>query len=499
MKKILIIAVILIGTSQFACKKNLLDKTDPTRIGINTFYKDQAQIERALNGIYGQLQGIINEQWRFNELPADNTTIDFNPNDRGQASNNEQFEFWNITPVAPSLVSMYRQYYNTIFNINTTLSKLETSSMTDTDRKGVEGQLKFLRAYYYFNLTRYFGDLVLITKPLDNPAEAFNFVREPQSNVFTQIENDAKDAVTLLPVSYNAANIGKVTRGAALTLLGELYLTKKQYDEAVNSLNQVLTLGYDLLPSYADVFAPSNKNSIESVFEVQYQGGNDLGEWSSFIYTFSPRLSKGAITGWAQSNPGGWGIPTKDLIASYENDDLRKEASIGLDFNSPVTGDVVPYIKKFVHPHTIYGRTDDDWLVYRFSGVLLMLAEAINEQNGPTTEAYNHINRVRARAGLPALSGLNKETFRNAVYQERRIELAFENDRWFFLKRTMTPEELTTFLNTYGQKEKDDPTVSRQGIAYTGGDYIFNAFETYFPVPSDEIRINNKITQNPGY
>ncbi|HRP54935.1 RagB/SusD family nutrient uptake outer membrane protein [Agriterribacter sp.] len=495
-KTTIIIASLIIGLTQFSCNKEFLNKTDPTRIGVNTFYQDQSQIDRALNGIYGQLQDIINDEWLYSELTSDNTTVDFNPDDRGQASNREQFEYWVLNPGTPNIRTMYNKYYNSLFNINYTLSKLP--DISDPSVKAVEGQLKFLRAYYYFNLTRYFGDVILITEALDDPTKAWEYVRESQSNVYAQIENDAKDAVALLPVNYDATSKGKITKGAALTLLGTLYLTKKQYTDAVNTLSEVLPLGYDLLTSYADVFDPNNKNSVESIFEVQYQGGNDLGEWSGFIYTFAPRLSKDAITGWPQSNPGGWGIPTKDLIESYEDGDLRKAASIGLDFHSPITGDVVPYIKKYAHPHAIYGRTDDNWFVFRYSNVLLMLAEAINEQSGPS-DAYQYLNRVRTRAGLSPLSGLDKETLRTAIDHERRVEFAFENDRWFFLKRTKTPEELASFLNAYAAREKSDPTVTRQGIPYSGGDYVFNANESLFPVPAEEIRINDKLTQNDGY
>ncbi|MCO5234706.1 MAG: RagB/SusD family nutrient uptake outer membrane protein [Chitinophagaceae bacterium] len=496
MKKIIIFGGFIICLMLLSCSKEFLTKTDPTRLGVNTFFKDKDQIERALNGVYGQLQSITNDEWLYSELTTDNTTVDFNPDDRGQASNMEQFEFWVLNPGTPSIRTMYNKYYNALFNINYTLSKLP--DVSDPSMKEAEGQLKFLRAYYYFNLTRYFGDVILITEALDDPSKAWDYAREPQSNVYNQIEQDLKDAVGFLPVNYDAAGKGKVTKGAALALLGQLYLTKKQFGDAVTTLNQILTLGYSLLPSYADVFDPGKKNSVESIFEVQYQGGNDLGEWSSFVYTFAPRLSKDAITGWSQSNPGGWGIPTKDLIASYEDGDTRKAASIGLDFTSPITGDVVPYIRKYAHPHAIYGRTDDDWPIFRYSNVLLMLAEAINEDSGPS-DAYAYLNQVRARAGLGALSGLTKETFREAVYHERRIELAFENDRWFFLKRTRTAEELATFLNDYASREKSDPTVTRQGIPYSSGDYIFSAFESVFPIPADEIRVNNKLAPNPGY
>lgn len=497
--RIIIIAVTIGALVQFSCNKEFLDKTDPTKLAVNTFFKDQSQIDQAIAGVYGQLQTIINDQWKFNELTSDNTTVDFNPDDRGQASDVEQFEYWQVTTSNPSINTMYDRYYNTLYNINVTLSKLSSAAMTDSSRKVAEGQLKFMRAYFYYDLTMYFGDIILITQPLNEPSQAWSYEQKPQDSAYAQIENDLKDAVSMLPVKYNEANVGRATKGAALTLLGELYLTRKKYAEAVSTLQQVLPLGYALLPSYADVFDPKNKNSVESVFEVQYQGGNNLGEWSSFIYTFAPRLSQGFVTGFPQSNPGGWNIPTKDLIASYEPGDLRKEASVGLDFKSPVTGQVVPYIKKYDHQHAIYGRTDDDWPVFRYSDVLLMLAEAINEQSGPTSDAYNYLNEVRNRAGLKSLNGLDKNSFRNAVYHERRIELAFENDRWFFLKRTMSPQELTTFLNAYAAKEKNDPTVTRQGIPYSGSDYVFNANKAIFPIPANEIRTNDKLKQNPGY
>ena len=503
MKNIIIITLgVIICFVECSCKKEFLNKTDPTSIGTDVFYKTQTELEQAVNGVYGQLQGIINNQWIFNELPSDNTTIDFNPGDRGQAPSIETFEFWSYNSGTGNIDQMYIAYYNALFNINTTLSKLQnagTTSIADSIKAQFEGQLKFLRGYYYFELTQYFGDVILITEPLDVPSKAWDYAREPQATVYTQIEADLKDAVTLLPVNYNAANVGRVTKGAALTLLGKVYLTEKKYPDAVTTLDQVLPLGYHLLANYADVFDPQNKNNPESIFEVQYQGGNDLGEWSSFIYTFAPRLSAGAVTGWPQSNPGGWNTPTKDMIATYENGDLRKNVSIGLDFNSPITDSVVPYIKKYDHPHTIYGRTDDDWPVLRYSDVFLMLAEAINEQTGPTSEAYGYLNQVRQRAGLLAVSGLGQQSFRDKVLHERRVELAFENWRWFDLKRTQTPDELTQFLNGYGAVEKANPTVTRQGIPYSNGDYIFQSYQFFYPIPYNEILVNSKLTQNPGY
>jgi hypothetical protein len=499
MKNIINSSILFLILLQVSCKKSYLDKTDPTRINIDLFYKDQKQVEQAINGAYGTLQAIAGNQWVFNELPSDNTTIDFNPGDRGQAPRLEAFEFLNWNSGTPNLNDMYNAHYNAISNVNTTLLKMQKADLADSLRLRYEGELKFMRAYLYFQLVQYFGDVILITKPLDQPAEAFSYLRETQDKVYTQVITDLKDAAAGLPAQYSATAKGRATKGAALSLLGKVYLTRKQYPDCVAALQQVLSLGYSLVPDYADVFNPQKKNGPESVFEIQYQGGNDLGEWSSFIYTFAPRLSAGAVTGWPQSNPGGWNIPTNDLIAAYETGDKRKDASVGLDFKSPITGDVVPYIKKYDHVHAIYGRTDDNWPVLRYADVLLMLAEAINEQGSPTADAYTYMNKVRSRAGLADLSGLTQPAFRDAIAHERRVELAFENWRWFDLKRTMTPAQLTAFLNSYAAKEKSAPTVVRQGIPYSSTDYSFQDFKFLYPLPSPEILLNTKLIQNQGY
>lgn len=500
MKYLIIIVSLIICFSQLSCKKEFLNKTDPTKVGTGNFYKTKLEIEQAVNGIYGQLQPVINDQWIFNELPSDNTTIDYNPDDRGQANAREAFEFWTVNSGTGNIEGMYNQYYNGIYNINNTLFKLPGSDVDEEFKKQIEGQLKFIRAYYYFNLVQYFGNVILITEPLEEPNQAWEYLREPQEKVYNQIESDLSEAATLLPVKYNAANTGRATKGAALALLGKVYLTKKQYSDAVNTLTQVLSLGYALLPSYADVFDPQKKNGQESIFEIQYQGGNDQGEWSSFIYTFAPRLSAGAVTGFAQSRPGGWNIPTKDIIASYESGDLRKDISLKEGYiNDKGEWISVPFVNKYNHPHSIYGRTDDNWPILRYSDVLLMLAEAINEQTGPTSDSYSYLNQVRERAGLNPVNGLTKEAFRTTVLHERRIELAFENHRWFDLKRTQTPEELAQFLNAYGLKEKANPTVTRSGIPYSNFDFVFNPSEVLYPIPNNQILINDKLTQNEGY
>jgi hypothetical protein len=159
----------------------------------------------------------------------------------------------------------------------------------------------------------------------------------------------------------------------------------------------------------------------------------------------------------------------------------------------------IPFVSKYQYPHTITGRSDNNWPVLRYSDVLLMLAESINEASGPNAEAYDYLNQVRKRAGLAALDGLSKDAFRTAVLKERRVELAFENHRWFDLQRTNTPTQLAAFMNAHGALEKVNPTVARGGIAFNALDYQYSDFEYFLPIPAPQILINKNLTQNPGY
>ncbi|MFC5411100.1 RagB/SusD family nutrient uptake outer membrane protein [Larkinella bovis] len=499
MKKITVIGTFLLCMTQFSCKDDFLVTTDPTRIGTDLFYKTETQFLQALNGVYGQLQQITNSAYIFQEFPSDNTTLDFNPLDRGGAAGWEAFEFSTVNQGNGEIANLWNLYYSALYNTNYTLEKLSTSTLDAAAKGPIEGQLKFLRAYFYFHLVQYFGDVILVTSTLANPNQAFDLVRSPQAEVWAQIEKDLKEAITLLPATYPTNQVGRVTKGAALGILGKVYLTQKKYTDAVSTLKQILPLGYSLNGNYQDNFNPARKNGPESLFEVQYQGGNDLGEWSNFAYLFAPRLSAGAITGFANTAPSGRNIPTNDMIAAYEPGDLRKDVSLKTSYTLNGTVVQMPYVTKYTYPHTLTGRTDNNWPVLRYADVLLMLAESINEATGPSAEAFDYLNQIRKRAGLAAKTGLDKVALRDAILKERRVELAFENHRWFDLRRTKTPAELAAFMNAYGAKEKAKPTVDRGGIAFNALDYVYTENEYFLPVPAPQILINNKLTQNPGY
>ncbi|WP_158855954.1 RagB/SusD family nutrient uptake outer membrane protein [Lunatibacter salilacus] len=483
-----------------SCGEDFLNKTDPTVLVAEGFYSNEKEIEQAVAGVYGMLRNHFNSEWQFNEYISDNTTLHFNVGNRGNGPALEAIEFWQYNAATPNVANLYNTIYSIMVNINTTLKRLPDSNASDEVKRRAEGEMKMIRAYLYFQLVQHFGDVIIVTEPVTTPSEAFLLERQPVETVYAQIISDLDQAITALPPSHPANQLGRVTKGAALSLMGKVRLTRKEYSQAITALNQVTALNYELLNNYADIFLPANKNHRESIWDIQYQGDNLFGVHSSFIYTFAPRESGGAVINFPGQEGGGWNTPTKDIIEAYEAGDLRKDASLKEGyFDLQGNWVPVPFINKYNHPHSIRGITNDNWPVIRYADVLLMLAEAINEESGPTGDAYNHLNKIRERAGLDPVSGLSKDAFRTAVLNERRLELAFENHRWLDLKRTMTVPELVSFLNAYGLRERADPTTSRGGIPFSNDDFIFEAYQVLFPMPEVQMRINSSLRQNPGY
>jgi len=469
MKKILIyFQIFIVAVGLGSCAEDFLDKTDPTALVSDTFYGTDREVTQAVTGIYGMLRGYFNNHWQFTEFITDNTSLHFNVGNRGQGPALEAIEYWQYNAGTPNFASLYNNTYNILVNINTTLEKLKTSTASQVIKDRSEGELKVIRAYLYFDLVRLFGDVIIVTEPINTPADAFQLQRSPSEAVYSLVLADLSDAINLLPVNYSANEVGRITKGVALAMQGRVRLDRKEYAEAVTSLKQVLTLGYGLLPNYADVFKPENKNHKESIWDVQYQGENLFGVNSSFIYTFAPLASQGAVIKFPGQDGGGWNIPSKEFISLYEFGDDRKSVSLKEGYTNN-SGQLVPvpFINKYNNPHSIRGVTNDNWPIIRYSDVLLMLSEAINENTGPTQEAYEYLNLVRVRAGLSPLGGLDKNQFRQAVLKERRIELAFENHRWFDLKRTLSASAMKALLNEYGKKEIANPTTNRGGIPFS--------------------------------
>ena len=429
MKTIYKLLSIVACLSLLSCGDDFLDKNDPTRLNTATFYQTETQMDQAVGALYGGLQDITSNQWQYGEFISDNTTLHYNVENRGQGPSLEALEYWQYIPSTSNVRNLYNSIYQQMVNVNTVLATLPSADIDESTMSSFEAQTKFIRAYLYFILVQHFGDVILITEPINEPAAAWTYFRAPAADVYNLIKEDLTTAISLLPSTQESSAVGRVTKGAALSLLGKVYLTQKDYSNAVSTLNQVLSMGYSLLPNYALVFDPTFKNHPESIFDIQFQGNNDLGEHSGFTYAFYTRLSDGLVIPFPGVSGGGWNIPSLDMIDSYEAGDLRKDASLAEGYYDQDNNWVaIPFIKKYYHDHSIQGRPDDNWPAIWYADVLLMLAEAINEESGPNSP-YTYMNQVRVRAGLAPLDGLDKASFRTAVLKERRMELAFENHR----------------------------------------------------------------------
>lgn len=515
MNKIYLFIVLIVFTAA-SCKDSFIDLSPDDQISGANFYKTESQFRQALAAAYVPLRDLLVNDFYTAEMRSDNTHYEFYQVDRGTATvQRENIADFTDDPTNAYSNAVYFHCYNGISRANVILSRIDGGTLTEAAKNDIVGQAKFLRAFNYFKLVRYFGGVPLFVKEVVKAEDAF-LSRSSAEEVYAQIIADATDAISKLPPPAFAggSQSGQATKGAATMLLAEVYMTQKKYAEAETLLTGLSTMGYDLLPDYAAVFSTNNKNSIESIFEVQYLEGLQNNQFSDFIYRFLPRSSNTTlITGVKTDNGGigGWNTPTQDIIDAYEPGDKRKDASIAMaegTYNAsykftfsanksivnytPAPGKIgVPYIKKYLNKHTNPGNTNDNWPVYRYADALLLLAEAQNEQGNAA--ALTSLNRVRARAfgsGEHNITTTDQAALRDIIAHERRVELAFENHRWHDLVRTGKAVEV---MNAHGIKLK------QQYSYLSPASYQVNASRLLFPVPQSERELNPALTQNPGY
>jgi starch-binding outer membrane protein, SusD/RagB family len=501
MKK-LIIFLIAISFAATACKKDFLNKTPVSTIGVPDFYRTQSDFDQAIVGLYAPLRtlygvGAANYgAWGMGEMRSDNTCFIYNYANRGY-SDREQPDLFLDDANNTFASNKYNQDFIIIGRANQILVSIDKSELTESGKANIKGQALFLRAFAYFDLVQYFGDVPLILVP---PAsyEETQVGRTGKNEIYQQIITDASEAAGLLPAPDKQTK-GYVANGAAYTLLGNVYLVLNRWAEAETALKSVS--GYTLLADYAAVFSPANKNNTESVFEVQYWDDPAAGMASDFAYNFLPVLpDPGVIPGFPSGSSNtyaGWNTPTPDLISAYDINDKRRDASIGFYTGGQYTN--IPYVRKFVHGAKIAPNTNDNWPVYRYAEVLLLLAEALNEQ-GKTGEALPYLNRVHAasRTGLSPLDIADQTLLRESIRHERQIELAFENKRWPDLLRWGTA---IAIMNAQGKRIKANPRdyYYPAGVNPVPAAYNVTPERLLFPIPQREIQINLKMIQNKGY
>ena len=497
----------------FGSCSDFLDLIPGDKESGGSFYQTEEQLRQAVVAAYVPLRSLADNDFFTGEGRSDNTHYDYTPANRGSAYVYRE-NIYDFTNEANNtyVSAVYYHCYKGISRANIAIDHLEAAAIDETVRKNLMGQAKFLRAFFYYKLVRYFGGVPLYLHEVKSAEQAF-LPRATVDAVYEQIISDAKYAITNLAPPAQFPQSGEATRGSATILLADVYMTRKEYAEAEKLLKTLPDMGYDLFDNYADAFATENKNGKESLFENQYRQGLQGGQQSNFIYKFIPRSKNTKIvTGVATDNSslGGWNMPTQDLIADYEAGDLRKAASIAIaegtydasymftytanteiDDYVPTEGvEGVPYIKKYLHPHTDSNNTDDNWPIYRYAEALLFWAEAINEQPGRSADALPYLNKVRERAGLDEVTETDQARLREIILHERRVELAFENKRWHDLVRSGKAVEV---MNAYGNRLKQQYSYLVEAAYRVDGHHLL------YPLPFDEVEMNDLLEQNPGY
>lgn len=493
-------ALIAIAISaSFGCKKSFLEITPNHYTTEGNFYKTKDDFIQATNAVYGDMQRFASSAHVLQEGRSDNTTYD-NYLDQGQLGGNVQAGFMDqfIESSNASVVSgPWNQIYGAIKDVNVPLSFIEEAVIDPDLGARLKGELRFFRAYFHFMAVQYWGEVPLLLEPVKTAEQAFAIKRSPVAEVYQAIIEDAKYAESVLPGSYTGGDVGRITSGAAKMLLAKVYMTTHDYASAQNELNGIVSSGlYSLLFNYSEIFNPARKNNAESIFEVQYLDGSE-GEASNFMYQFAPVGSQGTVFVGPGSGSG-YNLPTLDMVSAYETGDLRKDVSIGSFIRG---GGTVYYVKKYDHDvDPDFATTPDNWPVYRYADVLLLLAEAINEQAYQTGTPFDLLNEVRNRAGLELLTPTDlpdQTSFRKAIAKERRVELAFENHRWFDLLRTGTAIEV---ISAYREIEIANPTTPPASyLPYNENSFVITPEKLLFPIPSGELDKNPNMTQNPGY
>lgn len=485
--------IFFLSIALFIGCNDFLDEKPISNISLVSFYKTSEQFEQVVNGAYKTLHQVyIGEGGRgsvtsVTELRSDNSTYMFNPVHQGW------YELWNLDRfIAVSSNQAVRWTWNRTYEgIGACNIMLHFSGDKDFENKDqYEAEVKFLRALYYFHLVKNFGDVPLVLTKVETLEEAFSLnKRTPQNLIYEQIISDLNFAKQNLPKKYTGKDVGRVTEGAARTLLAKVLMWQDKYSEAIDELEIVQKSGvYSLLDDYADVFNINNKNNEEIIFAVQFLEG-PYGLSSNFMYVFLPYNIGRDKLPFQNGETSGINIPTEDLINSFEKNDIRLSmidtTFIYEDYpdRGVYKGSIVPFTLKYNDKtHSQRFNTGANFNHFRYPHVLLMLAECYHRVGGGDPVLL--VNQVRKRAGLTPLTSVTLDD----IIHERRVEFHCEIDRWDVLVRTGKVKEV---MRAHGEREKKRrPDFSKDS---------FTEIKILLPIPSTVIEKDPTMEQNDEY
>lgn len=480
MNRIIYIISIITGVILFSCTKQL--DQQPHTINYENYYQTEEDAITAINAAYSLLT-YVNQYNSYLWLIQDVASDDCNARESLNDPNLHDIDQYSVNPSNTYISGIWQGSFLGIARANIVIEKVPDIEMDSTLRNRIVSEALFLRGLFYFNLVRLFGDVPLITQPVsvDLTDDEIYVSRSHKQLVYDRIIEDFTLASEYLPVNYPSPdNKGRATKGSALGLLAKAYLTIGEFQMASQTAKQVMEIGvYDLYTDYADNFKDARRNGTESVFAAQFS--KIMTSQNNQIVISGLPYIKGTFDAGVEIM-----LPTDDLLNSYEEGDYRKEVTF---FDQYWYDTFDPHIWKHWDQNAYdpdeTAQCGSNFAIMRYSEILLIYAEAQNEISGPTQEAYDAINQVRARARngndsvLPDLTGLSKDEFKDAVLQERRVEFVNEGIRWYDLVRTGNLEE-------YVKRAKGDK-ANPQSYNYV------------FPIPQHERDINENLTQNEGY
>jgi hypothetical protein len=477
----------LVTLALVASCDSFIDPKPSDVLAPENFYKTSSDAVAAVNGIYEQVKW---SYWLGFWYVSDIATDDIVAAPRFGADGHRMSDYVFDATEWP-LGDIWGSAYRIINRANTVLDRVPAITMDATLRARLLGEARLLRALAYFNLVRCFGDVPLLEHEVTTLA-GLKVSRTAAAEVYALIVSDLEQAAAALPAAYSGADVGRVTSGAARTLLAKVYLARQDWTSGAQLAGQVMaSTRYTLLPNWKDNFKIATEiiNS-ESIFEINYDATLDPNAGSIHTLFSLP-----------YGYPGGaaYGLMsiTSSLRNSYASSDTR--GNKGTFIVSPyinTLGDTItwsdplgPAFNKYLDESNAqnmntreWGQQSNNWIVLRYADVLLMYAEAVNEGGAATAgTAEAALNAVRVRAGIAPVSGLSQDAFRDSVRLERRREFVFEGHRWFDLSRWGTLDAAIRAK----QAELGNPL---EGVP-----------SNLLPLPQSERDINPNLTQNPGW
>ncbi|QNL49285.1 RagB/SusD family nutrient uptake outer membrane protein [Olivibacter sp. SDN3] len=473
------------------CHDNLLNPTPESILTETNYYNTSKDIDLAVLGIYNSYQSRKPTDYRILEVPTDNLYLASNTLIEGTP----EMDMLAVNATNPLIANFWEATYNGIFLANAVLTNIDRpTDYQGEDRAQYEGEARFMRALYYFDLVRLFGDVPLVTDIL-SVEEAVDIGRADAQDIFSLVIADLETAINLLP-NKQAIENGRTNKAAALALLIKVYVYRQDWDNANVKLEEFFgTFGstFSLVEDFASLWQIATENNEETLFSLNYIDGSNGHSLSTDF------LPNSGVIGIA-SRGNEIALPSWNLHKKYHQLDSRKDVTITEWWIPPNTPNVpaiwYPYVNKYAVAHT-QGQSGLDIPIIRYADVLLLQAETAYHL-GQLPVALEALNTVRERAfgndehDYTMADITSKSDFIALLFLERQLEFAYENERWFDLKRSgLFLEVMQEEERLFNNANQSPVTVSLNPQAYM----------TLFPIPQRQIEQSNEgvLVQNEGY